>query len=72
MSIYPKDNHSNVHISDILSTKLNLGFSRSVETQEINPGVLSDVGITSEDLEQIIQKLPEATDEAMVMLQDNG
>ncbi len=61
-----------VHIADILSSRLNLGFSRSVETQEINPDVLSDVGLTPEDIEEVLQKLPEATDEAMVMLQDNG
>ena len=59
-----------VHIADILAVKLNLGFSASVDTEEIDPQLLTELGLSQQDIDEICEKLPQATDEAMDLLQD--
>ena len=61
-----------VHIGDILSGTLELGFSRSLESNEIHPELIKEVGLTQSDLDAVIAELPKATEDAMVMLQDGG
>lgn len=61
-----------VHIGDILAGKMELGFNRSLESSEIHPDLLKEVGLTQTDLDAVVADLPKATDEAMVMLQDGG
>ncbi len=61
-----------VHVADILSAKLELGYAGSVETQEINSEVLSELGLSQQDIDNAIENLPQATEEAMTLLHDNG
>lgn len=53
-----------VHIAEIICAQQKLGFTRSVETLEIDPGLMSEVGLTEAYLKEVHDKLPEAVDEA--------
>jgi len=61
-----------VHVADIIAANLELGYTRSVETHEIDPKILQEINLTTQDIETIIAALPEGTDEAMALLQDGG
>jgi len=61
-----------VHIADILAGRLELGFSRGLETHEIHPELLKEVKLSQLDIDAVLTELPAATDEAMVMLKDGG
>ncbi len=57
-----------VHLADIIAAKLELGYTGSVESLEFDPQVLEEVSLTTEQLEEIINELPDALDEAQSLL----
>ncbi len=61
-----------VHIADIVASNLKIGFCNGVETNDLNPDILSELSLTQPDIDQISETLPQATEEAMVLLQDAG
>jgi HD-like signal output (HDOD) protein len=61
-----------VHIADVLCGQEGIGFTGSVEQDQVNPELLAQLKLTSEDLEQVREELPEAMEEAMGLLQDGG
>ncbi len=61
-----------VHLADIMAGTLGLGFAGSLETKEINLDLLKEVGLSQQDIDAINTELPQATDEAMILLQDGG
>ena len=61
-----------VHIADILAASLELGFTRSVETHEIDPKLLKEIDVSPQCVDEIRDALPAATQDAMVLLQDSA
>ena len=61
-----------VHIGDIIAGNLKLGFNKSLETNEIDPNLLTEVELTQTDIDAVTDALPTTTSDAMVMLQDGG
>jgi hypothetical protein len=59
-----------VYIADVLSAKLQLGFTGSVESTEPNPDVLKQINLTPAHIDQVADDLPKAMEEAMGLLQD--
>jgi len=57
-----------VHIADIIVANLDIGFTRSVETRELNPEVLEALNLTLEQVEEVSNELPEAIEEASSLL----
>jgi len=57
-----------VHIADVLAARQGIGFTGTVSTSEINPGILDEVGMTDAMLQQVIEDLPQAHEVAEQML----
>jgi len=60
-----------VHLADHICSQANLGFCRGVETPEVNPEILTEIGITQQEVDEIAKNLPEAAHDAMTMLQEH-
>lgn len=58
-----------VHIADILAAKLELGFARGTENSEVDPELMLFLDITSEQIEQVAQALPDAMEETKTLFQ---
>jgi HD-like signal output (HDOD) protein len=56
-----------VHIADILAAKLELGFSRGTEADEIDPALLLQLNLTQEQIDEVAQALPEAMEETKAL-----
>lgn len=59
-----------VHVADIIAAKQELGFCATVEHEEINPQLMEQLNLTSEHIDQVIEELPEALEEAMGLLNE--
>ena len=59
-----------VHLADIMAANQNLGFSRSVEMQQIDPQLLVELNLTSDQVDKISELLPQAMEEATNLLSD--
>lgn len=59
-----------VHIADIISADLEKGFSKDLETREINPALLDQLNITMAQINEVAAALPQAIEEAVNLLQD--
>jgi len=58
-----------VHVSDVLAGRLQLGYSRTVETTEFDPSLLDLLKLTNKTLEEVEAELPKATEEAADLMQ---
>ncbi|MEX2216586.1 MAG: HDOD domain-containing protein [Phycisphaeraceae bacterium] len=58
-----------VHVADVLSKQLNLGYSGDVEHEQPEPRILDEMKLTPERLAIVIQALPKATEEAAALIQ---
>lgn len=58
-----------VHVADILAGRLQLGYSRTVETDEFDPALLDQLKLTKNALEEVETALPTATEEAVNLMQ---
>lgn len=61
-----------VHIADIISADLEKGFSRDLETREVNPALLEQLNITAAQVQEVAQALPDAMEEAINLLQEGA
>ncbi len=61
-----------VHIADILTAKLGLGYTDSVEAGDYDPEILTRLNLNVEVLNQIAEQVPDAIQEASALLQDGG
>jgi HD-like signal output (HDOD) protein len=61
-----------VHLADIIVANQKLGFCASVELTEMNPELMEQLNLTSEGIDEVIEALPEALEEAMGLLNDSG
>lgn len=59
-----------VHAADIIAAKLKIGFTRSVEQQEIPAELLKELNLTPEQVDEISGELPQAIDEASGLLKE--
>jgi HD-like signal output (HDOD) protein len=59
-----------VHIADILAVRINVGYTRTVETDTIESQLLSSVNLTEAGLEAVAMALPEAVQESLSLLSD--
>ncbi len=49
-----------VHVADILAARLEIGFSRSVDSQQVAPEVLEQLQLEEADLDDLLVMLPES------------
>jgi len=59
-----------VHVADIIAASMELGFSGDVEAAEIDPQLLTDLHLDPQHIEETINELPAAMDEASNLLRD--
>lgn len=60
-----------VHLADVMSAKLSMGYSRTVEHDTYNPEILDALKLTSTQIEEVAEKMPEAVAEAAQLLQQD-
>ena len=56
-----------VHIADVLAAECELGFSRGLESREIDQNLLESLNLNREMLDDVTRQLPEAMEEAKVI-----
>ncbi len=61
-----------VYVADIIAASMELGFSGDVEATEIDPKLLGELKLEPQHLEDTINDLPAAMDEASGLLRDSG
>lgn len=57
-----------VNLADQLAARAQLGFSLDVETQETNPEVAAELGLSEQDIESVLEELEERVDEMLTLL----
>ena len=60
-----------IHIADVLVARINLGYTRTVETHAIDAELLAATNITEDDLESTAQSMPEAMRESQRLLSND-
>lgn len=61
-----------VHLADIIAVRQKMGFTRTVDTTEVEPALLDELKLTAGHLETIEAELPAATEEANALLMDSA
>lgn len=61
-----------VYVADIIAARMELGYGGDVESTEIDPQLLGELKLTPEHLEETINELPAAMDEASNLLRDSS
>jgi HD-like signal output (HDOD) protein len=61
-----------VYVADIIAAHQNLGFTGSVEVAQPSPEVLDQLKLTDNHIADVIEKIPQAVDEAKALLQDSA
>ena len=57
-----------VHIADVITARIGVGFTRGVESTEIDAATLENLNLSSEIVEEVAADLPEAMEEAQALL----
>ncbi len=57
-----------VHIADVLAARGDIGYRRTVETNEINPQLLEELKLTQPTIDSISEELPETAEKTSDML----
>jgi HD-like signal output (HDOD) protein len=58
-----------VHVADVLSARLKLGYTRTVETQSIDPQFLSRLNLSADALERLAEQLTEPIKQAQSLFE---
>jgi HD-like signal output (HDOD) protein len=61
-----------VHVADVLTKKLEIGFTAGTEVNEVDPALLKELGLTETGVNEVAQELPEAIEEAKAIFQMPG
>ena len=61
-----------VHVADVLAARIGAGYTRTVETEAVDPEVLSSLSLGESDIEALEETLPDAIQEAQQLLSDSG
>ncbi len=59
-----------VHISDIVATRLEMGFVRGTEAKEIDQNLLEELKLSASQVDEISEELPEAMQETRQLFAD--
>ena len=59
-----------VHVADVIAAQLGIGFTRGVESTEIDPSFLEALNLSSEIVEETANEMPEAMEEAQALLSE--
>lgn len=59
-----------VHLADVLAARLELGYTRTVESDAVDPLLLGEINLTEDQFEAIAEKLPEEVQQANALLSD--
>lgn len=59
-----------VHLADLLAARGDLGFKRGTEATEAHPQLLEQLKLTNDHLEQVLEAMPKAMDEAKGLFAD--
>ncbi len=57
-----------IHVADIVAARAQIGFSRTVEVEQPDAQLLEDLKLSQGDVDETIESLPDAIDEADTML----
>ena len=60
-----------VHVADICAASMQLGFTRTVETDQIASEILDELKLTQEHVNDVCERLPAAMEEASALLNDS-
>jgi len=60
-----------VHVADILAARTGLGYTRTIETEAIDPQVALWLNLTEQDFEEIVAELPDAMRESRQLLSES-
>lgn len=60
-----------VHVADVLCAKLEIGFTRSVETDHVQSELLDPLNLTQQQVEEVQVSVPEAMKEAGALLSES-
>lgn len=61
-----------VHIADITVAGLGIGFTGTVETDQISPDILNQLNLSEQQVEETKQDLPKALEEALALLNEGA
>lgn len=61
-----------IHVADLLATRAGIGYARTVETDVLAPELQAQLSLEDADLAEIVERLPEAMQEAGPLLSDNS
>lgn len=61
-----------VHVADIVVAGMEIGFHQGVETEAISRDLLNELGLTTDDVEAVLDELPDAMQEAQALVSDGG
>ena len=61
-----------VHVADVITKQLGIGFTAGTQTNEVDPALLKELGLTEGHLQQVAEQLPEAIEEASGIFQMGG
>jgi putative nucleotidyltransferase with HDIG domain len=59
-----------VHVADHLAVRAGQGYTRTVQGETLDPDAVTWLGLSDANLEQVLEALPQATAEAMLVLGD--
>jgi len=48
-----------IHVADILAARTGIGYTRTVETDQVDPQILNALGLCEEDIEAVADSLPD-------------
>ena len=57
-----------VHVADVLAAQIDIGYTRTVETESVDPEVLGCIDLSQSDLEALAEALPDAILETQQLL----
>ncbi|MCC7145837.1 MAG: HDOD domain-containing protein [Phycisphaeraceae bacterium] len=57
-----------VHLADVLTAQMNLGYTRDVEVNEISKDLLAQTNLTAKQIQEVKEALPTAVEEASALL----
>jgi len=61
-----------VHVADILASRLDHGIPELVEHDQVRPDILDEIKMTNAQLDELVEKLPAAMEEAKSIFQNPG
>lgn len=57
-----------VHVADRMARKLEIGFTKMVETDTADPAIMDEIRLSQEDYEAILEDLPESVEQVQAVL----